>query len=197
MDKTKFSVTIKYIVLIIGLSITAIGIFTYSWFNSWVITIDSFVKLTGLGVGVTTAIYAAMNIRHISDAHRNNIKQKQKEFSIQLMSSWLDPEMTKTFLSANPMLDSIKNASSDDNALEIFNKDNAGRHSLIAILNFFELIASSIDNCVADEKILKDFFRGIVLTHYNLLNGIIDLRRKKSNNLRIYKKFESLVKKWS
>ena len=197
MDKFSVKFDMKYIVLVIGFILTSITIALYAWHNQWVLTLDSTIKILGLGVGATTAIYAAMNLRHIYDSHIEAVAHKKKEYSAHLMERWLDPEMTKISISANSLLGEINKKSNDEEAYKLFNEKHDERHSLLSILNFFELMAISINTNVADEPMLKDFFRGVVTSHYNNMIGIIDIRRKKANNQRIFKDFEMFAKKWS
>ena len=45
---------------------------------------------------------------------------------------------------------------------------------MVASLNFFEKMAICIEHGLADENLLKDFFRGIVRSNFHALKGFIE-----------------------
>ena len=197
MDTITMVLRFKYIILIVGFILTGIAIILNAWHNQWSISLDNAIKIIGLGIGVTTAVYAAMNLRHIYESHQEEITNKKKAYSMHLMELWLEPEMTETSSNANLLLKEINETNDTDQAYSLFNEKHDERHSLLSILNYFELLSISIDNNVADEYMLKQFFRGIVVYHYNNMASIIEIRRQKSNNQKIFKDFQNLAEKWS
>ena len=197
MDKFSVKFTLKYIVLILGLVITVFVLIIYAWLNQWILTLDSTIKILGMGVGATTAIYAAMNLHHISDSYINSVDNMKKTSATHLMERWLDLELKKTCINSDSLIHEMDEAENSDEAYKLFLLKDDERYSLLSILNFFELLSISINNEVANEIMLKDFFRGIVVSYYNDMKNIIDIRRTKINNQRLYKDFEILSKRWS
>ncbi len=68
--------------------------------------------------------------------------------------------------------------------------------ALTRVLNFAEKLAIVVENDLADEVILKQFFRGIVVGYYHDFRDFIDLKRRERKNDKIFEKFFWLASRW-
>ena len=195
MDRLSVKLSIRYVALIISLLATILCAVVYAWISNWIVTLDEIIKIVGVGVAFSTALYAAMSLGNIYDAHKEILNHKKKGFSSQLIDKWLDPEMTKLILKSTPLQQKIRKLNAEQGMKEL-DKNVSNRHALLTVLNFFEQLSVSIINDLADEKMLKEFFRNIVVTYYNANKGMIDARRKYRNNQKLFSQFEQLAKKW-
>lgn len=195
MDRLSIKFSIRYVALILSLLATVICAVVYAWINQWSVTLDAILKIIGIGIAFSTALYAAMSLGSIYDAHKETLNHKKKGYSSQLIDKWLHPEMAKLILKSTPLQNRIKKLNAEQGMKEL-DKEDSSRHALLTVLNFFEQLSVSINNDLADEKMLKEFFRNIIVTYYNANKGMIDARRKFRNNQKLFSQFEHLAKKW-
>lgn len=79
---------------------------------------------------------------------------------------------------------------------EIRKKPEA-RIALTSVLNFFEHMCQEIENGIADEEYLKDFFHLIVIDYYHTYLWYINDARENQKSSDTFRHFENVVIKWS
>jgi|GEM_PF-5116159 len=203
MDKVSVSITIKYAALIIGMGITILAVIAYAGYKDWTPLLDSVLKIFGLGVAATTAIYAAMNLRCIVDSHRENIIiheqgviQKRKEYSASQIEKWVTPEVASLASMSHQAKQAVIELDNEATTKWLIENKEHGV-AIVFMFNFFENMSISIDHGLADEEMLKAFFDSIVCNNYTTLRSVIDSLRKKNNNPKIFSGFEQLAERWA
>ena len=68
--------------------------------------------------------------------------------------------------------------------------------NLIDVLNLIEAMAIAVETTIADEEILKRFFRSIVLEYWHITGPFIEARRAEVNNPRLFLETEWLFQRW-
>ena len=195
MDEIRINIYIRYAVLLLGVFLTiAAMVLCYLWGGSSS-TLDHILEIFGSGIALTALVYAAMNVRLIYDSQQHNLLMKRKSFSSDLISQFNSPEMTKLSIISYALKKDIKDLKPDE-VVEYLEKDQDKKIAMVASLNFFEKLAISIEHGLADENLLRDFFRGIVRSNYHALKGFIELKRKENQNNKIFEKFEALARRW-
>ncbi|MDY6973867.1 MAG: DUF4760 domain-containing protein [Thermodesulfobacteriota bacterium] len=195
MDEIRINIYVRYAVLLLGVFLTiAAMVICYLW-GGPSSTLDNVLKIFGSGIALTALVYAAMNVRLIYNSQQHNLEMKRKSFSSDLISQFNSPEMTKLSIISYALKKDIKDLKPDE-VVEYLEKDQDKKTAMVASLNFFEKLAISIEHGLADEKLLRDFFRGIVRSNFHALKGFIELKRKENQNNKIFEKFEALARRW-
>lgn len=195
MDKISLRLTLRHRALVTVILLSIVAAFIYGWAQAWKVTLDDVVKILALGAGTATAIYAAMTLDLIYVAHQETVDLKRKEFSARLMERYLDKEMVDKLQVIDPFVKEAEKLS-DNQLLERLTSDTVQRHACLSLLNFFEEIATELKCGLADEVVLREFFRGVLVTYFGKLKRVIEVRRIERNNPRIYTASEALAKKW-
>ena len=195
MDKLSVQVTIRHLALVCGLALSGVAAVAYAWVNAWVVSLDSIVKILALGVGATTAIYAAMTLALIYAAHQQTVDLKRKEFAARLMERWLDKDMTATLQTIGPFVKEAEKLTESE-VSDRLTANESLRHACLSLLNFLEGMATELKYGLADEPMLKEFFNGVVRVYFGKLKRVVDVRRARTDNPRIYKTLEALAKAW-
>jgi Domain of unknown function (DUF4760) len=195
MDKISFDLTLRHRALLAVLILSVLAAFGYAWANAWRVSLDDIVKILALGVGTATAIYAAMTLNLIYAAHQETVRLKQKEFSARLMERWLDEKMIQKLQAIDPFIKEVERLTEVE-VTDRLTADAHQRHACLSLLNFFEEMATEIKCGLADEAMLRDFFRGVVVTYHGKLRRVVAARRTDRNNPRIYTSLETLANKW-
>lgn len=195
MDTFSLKLTVRHWALVAVLAISAIAAICYAWAHGWKVTLDDVVKILALGAGVATAVYAAMTMDLIYAAHRETTELKRKEFAAHLIERWQGKEMVEKLQAIDPFV-KVAETMSSAQARAHLETEVPLRHACLSTLNFFEELAIAIAHGLADEPILKAFFRGVVVTYFGKLKHVVEGRRAAQSNMRIYIATQDLAEKW-
>ncbi|MFY0608601.1 MAG: DUF4760 domain-containing protein [Cyclobacteriaceae bacterium] len=189
------NVKIKYTILIGGTLLTFGIIIFIAIFRSDLSTFDNYLKIVSAGVTITTLIYAALNVHMIQEHNQSQITLKKKEVSLLLVSQYNTPEMTTLSTLSAQLKKDVEKLEAKEVA-DYLQKNKESRKAMVATMNFYEKLAIAIDQDLADESLLKEFFRGIIQDTYNVLKAYIEYLRKERKNQKIFDRFEELAIKW-
>lgn len=199
-DKAIFNIYIKtrLIWLLVGLFVTicvAICIYLNLVANPLVraneVVIAVISTITG-GVVITTLLYNVFNYRLNYNINVAKLEHDRKNQALALITECNKKEIIEAtvyvvnFLEKN---DVIKE--SDVKA------DDKFRVSATIALNLLEKIAIAVECKVADEAMLKTFYKGIFKTFSLKLKKYIEYRRELTNIPTAFVKFEKLAEKWN
>ena len=81
--------------------------------------------------------------------------------------------------------------------IDIEDSDRQEFEFIIAMLNYFEEMALSIEYELADEYLLRKYFAQSALEIYETLEPVIESLRHQRNNKAIFITFERLIGRWS
>lgn len=196
MDRLSFKLSIPYATLVVGVALTAIITGVYSWQNAWSPALDNVLKIVATGIGVTTALYAAMNFARLNRAHEETVELKKKELSAKFIERWLDPKMMETIQSIDTFVKQAPKLPEDELSARI-ESEHKLRHDCLFILNFFEALAVELHHDALHEPLMKTYFRGVVTTYFSNLKRVVELRRTRANNPRVFKELEDLASVWN
>ena len=111
------------------------------------------------------------------------------------MERWLSKDMTATLQAIGPFVKEAEKLTESELSDRITANETL-RHACLSLLNFLEEMATELKYGLADEPMLKEFFRGVVVTYFGKLRRVVDVRRNRMDNPRIYKALEGLAQKW-
>ncbi len=189
------TIKIKYATLFVGIGLTIALIFGIKLWGGSYATIENYIKILGSGIALTALVYAAINVHLLFDINKKNLEFKKKEYSASLITQFNSPTMTKLSVISHALKKEIKDLTPEEVA-DLLARDENKKIAIVAMLNFYEKLAISIEHEIADEELLKDFFRGIIRNTYHVMKNFIDKKRIDNENQRIFAKFENLAKRW-
>jgi hypothetical protein len=85
----------------------------------------------------------------------------------------------------------------DHNSVEFSALLTSQQTNVIHFLNFLEEVAIALEKAGADPDVLREAFRGIVLTAWSKLQAWAIEQRRKRNTPRLWTHVEDLAKKWN
>lgn len=144
------------------------------------------------GVVITTLLYNVFNYRLNYNINVAKLEQDRKNQALVLISECNKKEIIEAtvyvvnFLEKNDVIkeSDVKN-------------DIQFRVSATIALNLLEKIAIAVESNVADEVMLKTFYKGIFKTFSLKLKKYIEYRRELTNIPTTFIKFEKLAEKWN
>lgn len=149
-----------------------------------------FVAVVAAACTGLSAFYSARALQISASSLERERDRQCKALAFQFTSKWNDPALFH-------VRDTVRELFANDHNSEAFQKALAERQTnIIHFLNFLEEIAIAIEHG-ADERILKDAFRGVISTGWSKLNSWVGQLRQMRNNPRIWVKVEALSAKWN
>jgi hypothetical protein len=140
--------------------------------------------------GLTGASYAAQSLTR-------NAEETKIDRTLSFISRWNDPGFEKKLVIQ--LLRNIHDKPASvvkDFIVKEVDEHNDLKSEVNTILNFFEEMALAINNKLVDENTLRDFFRGIVLTHIKSFNPWIEYRRSHSESKKVFQSLMELHERW-
>ena len=215
-DALKIKLELKYIVLIIGVSISIIGCL-YLFFilqEATSLTLNTKIETLSIvftsGIGLTTLIYTAININLITykskideERYNENKEIERQRYSSYFIKEWYGETINHHHILLREYRTRLKTAINSQDNVEINKiKDELRnsletRSSLIAMSNFLEHMCQEIEQKLADEKYLKSYFN-LVLNecYYDFFWYIKEVREiHKTDDICFY--MESVVRRWN
>ena len=198
MDTLSINIKIKHRILVFGLLFILVSVVAYYFgFNgspdypTHELTKDIF-SILSAEVAAIALVYTAVSINQ-------TYEKEKKKYAGEFIKTFRSEEFTKYNIRLRDILKELSKAATQTEKEEVLKKiksEDEVIKSLGIVLNFFEEIAISIENDMADEAYLKNFFRGIVVGYFDGYRWLINERRKLNNEPYIYSKFETLANKW-
>lgn len=194
-DRWTARISIPFIALLIGISLTALAVLVLYWSGNWQAKLDDVLKVVATGIASTTALYAALNFARLNASHEENIELKKKELTAKLIERWQDPKFSEA---VTPVLAFIKVAPtlSPEQLAEKIDGNEQLRSSAMLVLNALEALAVQLNHAALHNAMARDYFRGVVVTYHTRLAGLISLARNRTSNPRLFVELERLASSW-
>ncbi|HEX8148066.1 MAG TPA: DUF4760 domain-containing protein [Pyrinomonadaceae bacterium] len=196
MDKFKVRFEIKYVALIFGLIITTAVVAVYLRWADSIPQIKEVMAISAGGLALTGLLYNAMSLHSNLKISGQKLINDQRAFSASLIAEWHTPQMSKLTIRGAKLRMGIKNLKGQE-VLEILRNDEDAHSAMVAILNYFEKLAICIENGVADEQLLRDFFGGIIRGYHNASMILIEYKRVELEDQKICIFFQNLAERWA
>lgn len=202
-DQLDFSFSAKYFWLFVGIGSTATiaGLVAYILVNGepTIKTSQLIAVITPIVAGgtvMTTLLYNTFNYHLNHQLNSLKLKQDQKIAALNLIGEFQKKEMIDcTFFTIGYF-----KQNGDKNIKELspaILKDKDLRLAATVLLNFYERVGLAVELGVADEEILKDFFKGIFNRQFYIMKEYIEDVRKDRHDNQIFIQFEKAALKWN
>jgi hypothetical protein len=137
------------------------------------------------GIGV---LISAMNDIEV---RREQIEADRVHHALQFQAEWINPNFYHAKSKSREVLQHIeKNGHANHEYI------TERLQNMMDVLNYFETMSIAIDIGHADEKIVKRFFRGMVVEYWQVAEPWIKNRRAEKKNPRLLCEFEKLASRW-
>lgn len=167
--KTTVTISILAVIVIVGTPLMLLFILKPEW-RPVIIFVAS--VLAGSGTiasafyAVETVRIASRNILITSDNINRGIRDRRISESFRFMERWNSPSLSEIKSKGNALIKEMRDKT-DDQKRKMLEEDLGKRAIMVDIFNFFEEMAIAIKNQIVDERILKDFFRGLISIYFN------------------------------
>lgn len=195
-DQISARVTIPFATLAIGLTLTVGALVVLLWLSNWKLALDEVLKVLATGVGVTSALYAALSLARLNKAHLETVELKKLELTAKFIERWQDPRTAEACLPLATFIRDNRALSTDELAKKI-DGDNPLAASALFVLNTLEALAVELKFGALQPQMTHAFFRGVVTTYHSSLSGLVSLARSRKANPRLYIELEQLAQAWS
>lgn len=150
----------------------------------------------GVSIASASAVHVYRDLKKTAERQDREIKAQRYEErlnrTISYISRWNSPEYSAIRSTIGKTLKEI-----DNNELVRHLKANPKEsQDFVTILNFLEEVSYLICKGFVEEKILKEFYHGIIRTTYLKLFLFIDSRRREADNEKLYVYLETLYDAW-
>jgi Domain of unknown function (DUF4760) len=151
-----------------------------------------FIAAASAGAGaILGAFYTARGLELTASALARDEIRYKTALAFQFTSKWNDPAMFHVRDAVRELL------TGDHNSVEFSALLTSQQTNVIHFLNFLEEVAIALEKAGADPDILREAFRGIVLTAWSKLQAWAVEQRRKRNTPRLWTNVEDLAKKWN
>jgi hypothetical protein len=147
-------------------------------------------------LGGLAAFYALQELKQSFETRNLEEEARRVERTMELIGKWDEEQFAKARIT---IADLLKPMSSDKNqAEELSNQlqsNPSAQQDATLILNLLEKIGIFCEAGLLNERLLKNFYRPIVLRCWEVLNIYIVERRKEMNN-ELYEGLENIYHRW-
>jgi hypothetical protein len=151
-----------------------------------------FIAAASAGAGaILGAFYTARGLELTASALARDEIRYKTALAFQFTSKWNDPAMFHVRDAVRGLL------TGDHNSVEFSALLTTQETNVIHFLNFLEEVAIAMERAGADPDILREAFRGIVLTAWSRLQAWAVEQRRKRNTPRLWTNVEALARKWN
>lgn len=144
-------------------------------------------------LGGAAALVAAFNA---IEARSSQTEQSKKAEALRFIHRWLDPQLYHAKRNCHQILQHFKDHHRVEDQKAFLDGDSSRQPNLFDILNLFEAMSIAIQEGMADEVILKRFFRSILLQFWHISEAFVRARRAERENTRLLQEVEVLFVKW-
>lgn len=212
-----FNLTIRYKFFVLGLMLVGVVELMLWRFQQGVTTKD-YLEVLAAGIALTALAYTALQVNNSYRVQERDFELRLKERTADIESKklekeadrqvrlkekaadtialFLTPSMAQLNATARELAESLSGLSPNEIKATLSN-DAEKRHAALALLNFFEYVATCVKNNIIDEGVVRDFLEAALNFHYTHYRGYIELRRKELMSQTIFANLEYLSKKWS
>lgn len=202
-DNVKFYFSARYLWLFSGLIVTVLtAIIVTVLLNKYEPTIKIsqiipiITPIIAGGAVITTLIYHTFNYHLNQELNTLKIRQDRRNLAISIIGEFQKKEMMEAAIFTIVYFKKNSHTNIKDLSAAI-QADETLRLCATILLNFYERVSLAADLGVADEQMLRDFFRGIFKRQYFILREYIaDIRRDRQDD-QIFLRFEKAALRWN
>ncbi|MDY7003334.1 MAG: DUF4760 domain-containing protein [Cyanobacteriota bacterium] len=195
LGKVNIPLNIVVISLMLAGVLTLIHFWIHKNYKEYKDTLPFTVNTFATSAGALSAYYAYRSLRQAE-------KDKKQDKAYHLIERWNSPELLPLEFDAKQIINDLRK---NQQSMEVYiqeaeennNQNQEKIHKVTKILNFLVEIAICIENGIADEDVLKSFFRGIVQDYCEKFDDLIHSRRKGNGHQERYKKLLELANQWN
>lgn len=158
-----------------------------------------FIGSAAIAAGIFLDAANSIQIRHDQqELARAQGRETKVAAALQLIRLWADPALFPVKSTAMLVIREFGDRRSIDDQLRFLeeNADKGYLDAVIETMNFFELLGLAVDTGLADEEIVKRYFRALTVHVWGRLNSYVAWRQGESNNPRLFSEFEGLFARW-
>jgi len=187
----KFPVT--WSLVLIGAVIVSTVIFGVVPDTSQVLVVFA-VSSSGIAAAILAAIYVGKGLRSTVLQRNESRAELRVSEAMQFAARWNDPRMAEIRKSWAKIVTDMPDKSNDE-LRGVLRGDEGLRLAAVSVLNFFEEVAIARSKQIADDEVLRRFFRSILLSGFKRLGSFIETRRQDSS-LTVWKDAEEMYDDW-
>jgi len=152
---------------------------------------------TGLSVGAALlgAIYVGTGLTASTEHLRQSLEAERVNKAFYFFRRWNDSSFSTTVTKWIKVKEKLSGKSTKE-IVVLLDTDNDTRTTVMAMLNFFEELALASAMGLADDEMLKRFFRTLAIDTFELTSGWITEFRLKNNRDSIWREFQALYHQW-
>lgn len=156
------------------------------------------VVFTG-GSVVIGIFYAILNYEINYNSYQLFLQQERKISAYQAVTEWRSDFVVQQLRRAGQFYEKHQHLI-QENRFKEFSKlldgNDDARAALLSVFNFWECVALGVNEGIHDEQLIKNYFRGILLSFYNDYEVYISFKRKVNSNPAIWIQFTMLAERW-
>jgi hypothetical protein len=162
-------------------------------FSVWNSTQDVIATATA-GAGASAffaAVYAALAL----ESMETSADHLKKKFATELIGKWASREMGDVARRVGEFREECMGLSPKEIS-ERISADSRLKTDVIVVFNFLEKLSICVQKGVADEGVLTEFFRPIVLNYWSCFSEWVSELRRRSRSDQIFTGVEALATRW-
>ena len=129
------------------------------------------------------------------DSRYAQLQQSKAVAALEYIHRWTDPHFFHAKVNGRDIIQALKGKTEDEQYAYV-KQEPTRLANLIDVLNFFESMSIAIQKDIADDEIVKLFFRSILTEYWHGAEGFIKKRRAERNNARLAQEIEWLYERW-
>ena len=152
------------------------------------------VTTSGIAAALLGAIYIGKGLRS-TVIQRNEARQELRvSEAMKFTARWNDPGMAGIRKSWAKIVTDMPDKTNDE-LRGILRGDEVLRLAAVSVLNFFEEISIARSKEIADDEVLRRFFRTILLSGFKRLGSFIETRRQDASSA-VWREVEQTYDDW-
>jgi hypothetical protein len=201
VNELPVSFRLRYPALWLGVIASTIAA-VYVWTSGTGITESFKVGLQTLAVGLTITglFYTAFNLHTLNDNYNKNLHRENLKQANELISTW-ESNAEYTVVSHKVKRQATGKAPAEiQRVIAEFSTDAAavtGEKAIVFVLNFFEKLALNVELGLADEGMLKKYFKALMTDYFYTFQKYIEHKRHERKDESLFEKFTALSTKWN
>jgi hypothetical protein len=201
INELPISFNLRYPVLWLGLILSLVCAFVIGY--SAVDRTESIkVGLQTLAVGLTITglFYTAFNLHTLNDNYNKNLNRECLKQANELISTW---EKSTDLTVVSHRIERLSEAKSPLEIHQVIKENSTdpskvtGEKAIVFVLNFFEKLALNVELGLADETMLKKYFKALMLKYYYTFHKYIESKRQERKDESLFEKFTALASRWN
>jgi len=186
--KVTFSIALNWLVAI---GVGAVGLIAlYILMPSWRTELLFIAPVLG-GSAALVAAFNAIDSRAAQGRH------SRKTISLEFVHCWLAPTLHHAKKNSREIVNYLRDHPQVEEQKKYLTEDPTRLANLFDVLNIFEAMSITVQQEMADEEVLKLFFRSLVVEYWHASVSFVKARRAERQNVRLLKEVEWLFNRWN